>query len=204
MYTHNTSNNQQVKKTALKYLENTYHEKFLIEEYAEKSLLTPSHHFRVKSFKHRRLFNLYLNPDNKFEDDYFCLQLEQEANGYFKEIIKLENVDIQTRVVIYNNKRPKGLMVNASFRDFINTGEALIFLYIISNRSLILTEKAEILSKIETTSAVQLGSFIEITNIELIKKINDPVIIMSQLSLIKNKLDFKLNSQQKLVLEEGN
>lgn len=204
MSTGKLADEQIIKKEAIKYLAETYQEEFSIEEYAEKSLLTPSHHFRVKSHKYQRSFNLFLKENAEFEDNYFSLQFEAEANRYFKELIKAKKLDVQTRVVIYNNKRPKKLALNASFKDFINTGEALIFLYIISDSQLDIVKQRESLEIIESCHAVQLGSFIEITNLKLIKNIDDPVIIMSNLSVIKNKADFKMDEKQHLILEDDN
>jgi hypothetical protein len=201
MCTHKISDEQMMRQRALKYLEDTYQEHFLIEEYAEKSLLVPNHQFKVRSLKYQRSFNLLLQQENQFADNYFSLQLESEANRYFKNMIKSQNSDIQTRVIIYNDRRPKKLSKNAGFKDFIDTGDALIFLYIFSERQLLTDEKVAILDMIEAQNIVQLGSFVEVIDLNSIKKIANPVEIMAKHTLIKSKIDFKQDNQQKLILE---
>lgn len=201
MQAHRVSDGQRMRHSALKYLENTYQEHFLIEEYAEKSLLVTNDQFKVKSIKYQRSFNLVLNHNNQFEDNYFSLQFEADANRYFNKIIKTKNFNSQARVIIYNNKRPRNLVKNACFEDFMKTGKALIFLYIFTEAHLNTSEKEAILSMIGSNSYVQLGSFVEVTELAAIKKIDNPIEIMAKKSHIIDKVDFTINHQNKLIFE---
>lgn len=90
--------------------------------------------FKSKKYNNQSLHVYRKKADGKytFSDDYFKLQMNDEANQYFENLAKPILGDVVTKVSFENHERPAKLGNYSSFSDYLKEGDILLELYVFS------------------------------------------------------------------------
>jgi len=73
-----------------------------------------------------------VNVKKHFYDNYFRLQMTDDANDFFADILENCGIDAVLRTFIPGHERPEGLLPNATFEDYLRQSKVRILVYIYS------------------------------------------------------------------------
>lgn len=130
----NTNNAEKIKNEALDYLNSNYSDEFSPVELELKSIAYDydTITFTSKKYNNQSLhvYRTKVDSEYTFSDDYFKLQMNIEANEYFKNLAEPILGDVEAKVRFTNQARPAKLDKESSFSDYIEAGEVFLEIYI--------------------------------------------------------------------------
>lgn len=120
-----------LKEQTLSYLEK-YDDTFAVENLTLKGIIQPFHTIVVHSSKYDENFQVFIyeeGNDFTFKDDYFQLDMSNEASEYVYSLIQSKLPNASVKVEFLNRTIDyKGEIKN--FQDYLNLGEVAIDSYI--------------------------------------------------------------------------
>lgn len=118
---------ESLKEQTLSYLEK-YDDTFTVENLTLKGIIQPFHTILVHSSKYDENFQVYIYEEGKeftFEDDYFQLDMSNDASEYIYSLIQSKLPNASVKVAFLNKTIDyKGEIKN--FQDYLNLGEVAI------------------------------------------------------------------------------
>lgn len=128
------NNAEKIKNEALDYLNSNYSDDFSPVELELKSIAYDydTITFTSKKYNNQSLhvYRTKVDSEYTFSDDYFKLQMNNEANEYFKNLAEPILGDVEAKVRFTNQARPTKLDKEDSFSDYLEAGEVFLELYV--------------------------------------------------------------------------
>ena len=131
-----TNKAENIKNLALKYLGENYDDEFTPLVYSDGGWAYDYYTVTFSSKKYSNTVEVKIFEDNGnyyFDDNYFNLVMEEEAEDYFRAIASNYGYNAETKVHFISSVTLSELEPNISFSDYIESSKCIIEVYFISD-----------------------------------------------------------------------
>lgn len=189
---------EMMKDLALDYLNSNYKDTFQAEGYAGSNWAYNYATVTFLSMKYEGVVEVRIfegDGNYVFQDDYFKLYMEKDAEQFFTQLISKHYENVEIKVDFSEASLPENLQRNADFRDYVNTGQCSIRLYIITNDSISEEIKVMVLQEIAELKIKGLFKFLVTNNENLFDSYTWDEVINHHASEIIEQTNYSINKE---------
>lgn len=147
----NTEQAEEIMDLALNYLTENYDDHFSARGYVDSNWMYEYETVTFVSEKFSEVVEVRIfNEDDHyfFTDNYFKLRMQKDAEEYMNKLASSCNVNSEVRIRFISSQLPKTLENNATFSDYVATGECNMEVYFISDSAYSENEVTSILKEL--------------------------------------------------------
>ena len=144
---------EKVKAGAFEYLNQNYDDEFTLVKIKYPVFVSPNYGFEFSSKKYNGWkfeVEYESREDDEYTDDYFKLQMNDEAEEFFYNILK--ECGVEENVVVKKSiggwGRPEWLPANAAFDEYLRGGAVIMSVYICSNNRIKYEQQLNFVNKL--------------------------------------------------------